>query len=98
MHFAQDALREIESAYELAKSEGDEKEKKLLEDRIIKLHDALRAEERHQDNIKTQARLRDFAAFVANVIALLRGLPPEFEGRLRDAMKDPAKLMGITVE
>jgi hypothetical protein len=93
--FAQGALAEIEKSYAAAKRGGDEKEKKLLEERIIKLHDALRAEERHQDSLKTQAALRKFSAFISNVLALLKGLPAEYEGRLRDAMRDPAKLMGI---
>jgi len=97
--FAKGALLHIEAEYEKAKEEGDEKEKKDLEARLLKIHDALRSEERHQENLKTQAALRSFKDFVANVIALRVGCVtlPEFEAKLREAMKDPAKLMGVTV-
>ena len=98
LKWAKDALGHIEAQYERAKKDGDDKERGNLEKRLLTIHDSVRAEERHQDLLKTAARLRDFAAFVANVVGLLKGVPAEYEHRLREAMKDPAKLMGITVE
>lgn len=98
LKWAKEALAHIEAQYEVAKKDGDDKERGNLEKRLLTIHDSVRAEERHQDALKTQARLRDFSSFVANVITLLRGVPAEYEQRLREVMKDPGKLMGVTVE
>jgi len=98
--FAQTALAEIETAYDLAKHEGDESEKKALEARIIKLHDALRAEERHQDNLATQARLRSMKHIMQTMVALCRessGID-DYLRRLLVYRNDPAKLLGVRVE
>ena len=99
LNFAKGALLHIEAEYEKAKEEGDEKEKKDLEARLLKIHDALRNEERHQENLKTQAALRSFKDFVANVLALRIecATVADYEAKLREAAKDPAKLMGVTV-
>jgi len=97
--FANAALARIEQQHDAAKEESDEKLQKELEARLLKIHEALRNEERHQENLKTQERLRDFRAFVANVVALAVGCNslPEYEAKLREAAKDPAKLMGVTI-
>jgi len=96
--FAKDALRFLEQQYDDAKTDGDPKERKDLEARLLKIHEALRAEERHQSQLRTDAKLQSFRVFVRNLIAQLKGLPAEHELRLRDVLADPAKLMRTDVE
>lgn len=99
LNWAKDALAHIESQYEIAKAHGDDKERGSLEKRLLAIHEAVRSEERHQDSLKTQAMLRDFRAFVANVVTLVLTCTSvhECELKLRDVLRDPAKLMGVTV-
>jgi len=93
--FAKAALAELEREHEDAKANGDAKAKKDAEARLLKIHDALRAEERHQDALKTSERMRSFRTFVSNLIAELAGLPPEHERRLHQVLANPTKLLEV---
>jgi len=97
--WARDALERLKAEHEEAieELEGGEKRKariQALEARIVKLNEAIRAEEKHQAEIFDRAARRDMRAFAKNVIELLGTYLNEQGLRhLQDLQRDPAALM-----
>jgi len=65
-----------------------------IEGRIVKLNEAIRAEERHQDDLQDRAARRDMRTFARNLFELVGTfVNEEGERRLQDLQRDPAALM-----
>jgi len=102
LHFAQGALADLDDQYAKVKGEGGDNAKELaaLEKRIIVIHDAVRAEEKHQDNLKTAAALRTVKNLIAKLVGITRecGSIDEYLRKLQEYKREPHRLLGLKIE
>lgn len=99
LRWARETLKGLKTQHEEAVeaiAQGDKKaaEKQALEARIVKLNEAIRAEEKHQEDLADRAARRDMRTFARNAIELF-GTFLNSDGlrRLQEIQRDPTALM-----
>jgi len=94
LRWSRDTLALLLEEHETAKQEHSEKLRVSLEGRIVKLTEAIRAEERHQDDVRDRLARRDMRTFARNLMEVLGTFLDEHgKRRLLELQREPAQLM-----
>jgi len=94
LQWAREAAKRLAGEHETAVSEENRQEIQFFEARIVKLNEAIRAEEKHQDDLQDRAVRRDMRAFAKNFVELFATyLNDEGQRKLQDVQRDPSALM-----
>jgi len=105
LRWARDAAKRLAGEHEqIVKDSENAPDRKLraaagfavgpIEGRIVKLNEAIRAEEKHQDELQDKAVRRDMRTFAKNFVELFATyLTDEGQRKLLDVQRDPGALM-----
>ncbi|HUU68064.1 MAG TPA: hypothetical protein VM186_00955 [Planctomycetota bacterium] len=94
LQWARETAKRLAGEHETAVSDEKRLDIQCIEGRIVKLNEAIRAEEKHQDELQDKAVRRDMRTFAKNFVELFATyLTDEGQRKLLDVQRDPGALM-----